>query len=205
MPDESGADPALLSAFGTNVRAAASDYREVAGWAEVIAEIASGCRDSEDRRVALTPDLVAGRPSLMAAFAEAGLEVIVPASEDPVPAIADVPVGVVQGRLGVAETGSVLVEERSLADRVITMLCQRLIQVVESDTVVARLEDVARWLSQHASGSSFFSLITGPSRTADIERSLTIGVQGPQEVSVRVLLDGPRTGPTVRPGPGVHG
>jgi len=34
---------------------------------------------------------------------------------------------------------------------------------------------------------AYASLTTGPSRTADIERSLTIGVQGPNAVHVVVL------------------
>jgi L-lactate dehydrogenase complex protein LldG len=33
------------------------------------------------------------------------------------------------------------------------------------------------------------SLVTGPSRTADIERVLTIGVHGPRALHVVVLVD----------------
>ena len=34
-------------------------------------------------------------------------------------------------------------------------------------------------------GGGYTSLVTGPSRTADIEMSLTVGVQGPERVICR--------------------
>jgi L-lactate dehydrogenase complex protein LldG len=37
-------------------------------------------------------------------------------------------------------------------------------------------------------GASYATLVTGPSRTADIERQLTVGVQGPAEFHV-VFVD----------------
>lgn len=181
------AHPELLAAFATQVVVAASDHREVAGWTAVVGELAEGARERGDRRIALAPALVAAEPALVGALSAGGLEVIVPGPDDPAGEVADVPVGLVRGELGVAETGSVLVAEHALEDRIVTMLCHRLIQVVHAEDVVARLDDLAAWLSAHRGVASFVSLMTGPSRTADIERSLTIGVQGPQEVGVRVL------------------
>ena len=37
-------------------------------------------------------------------------------------------------------------------------------------------------------GHRYVSLVTGPSRTADIERVLTIGVQGPKALHIIVLI-----------------
>jgi L-lactate dehydrogenase complex protein LldG len=176
----------LLAAFAAAVQASASDHRTVGGWADVITEVTAH-RTGSDRRVALAPSLAAAEPQLVDALRAAGAIVIVPDGDDPAATVADVGIGLVRGELGVAETGSVLVSEHTLGDRVVTMLCHRLIQVVHSGDIVARLDDVARWMSERRGIASFVSLMTGPSRTADIERSLTIGVQGPQEVGVRVL------------------
>ena len=177
-----------LAAFAATVAVAASDHREMPGWPELIAELAADARTRDDLRIAMAPSLATAEPWLVSALRTAGLTVIVPGRGDPAAEVADVPVGIVRGELGVAETGSVLVAEHTLEDRVITMLCHRLIQVVHAEDVVARLDDVAAWLSGRGPEPAFASLMTGPSRTADIERSLTIGVQGPQEVGVRVLL-----------------
>lgn len=194
-----GARPGLLRAFEVAVLAAGSDHRAVHGWPDVVAEVAALARTSADPRVAIGPSLAAAEPGLVRSLSDAGLVVHVPA-DDAAATVADVPVGLVRGELAVAETGSVVVAELALADRVVTMLCRRLFQVVHADDVAARLEDVAGWLSAHSGEAGFVSLMTGPSRTADIERSLTIGVQGPEEVSVRVLSSARESG-VPRPAP----
>ena len=108
-------------------------------------------------------------------------------STDDAAEVADRPVAVERGVLGVAETGSVLVREPDRASRLATMLARQLIQVVGVGDVVASLDDAGAWLATHAA-EGYAALITGPSRTADIERVLTVGVQGPAVLHV-VLLD----------------
>ena len=61
------------------------------------------------------------------------------------------------------------------------------IQVVPRDRVVPSLDDAAAWLEASEGAVSLATLVTGPSRTADIERSLTIGVQGPSDLHVVIL------------------
>lgn len=190
----------ILATFAVNVTNASADHREVEGWSDVVAELIEESERRDDRRVALSPTLVAAEPTVPDALRSVGLEVVIPDADDPAATVADIPVGIVRGEIAVAETGSVLVSEHALEDRVVTMLCHRLIQVVHADDVRSRLEDLATWLSEHRGTAAFVSLMTGPSRTADIERSLTIGVQGPQEVGVRVL-----TGPRLLPAPTLGG
>jgi L-lactate dehydrogenase complex protein LldG len=178
--------------FRTAVEAASSRYLELADWAALVEHLAGEDHDERDgvagrRMVALAPTLAAARPELAVGFERAGFEVTVPEGDDPAAEVADVPVGVVRAELAIAETGSVLVAEHALGDRVVTMLCRRLVQVVEADTIADRLEAAADWLRERGGRPGFASLMTGPSRTADIERSLTIGVQGPDEVDVVVL------------------
>ena len=162
----------------------------MAGWDAVIAHLTDEVRpvDGPDGApVALAPSLATVQPDLVDRFSAAGFTVVVPDGDDPAAGVADVPLAVVRGELAVAETGSVLVSEHDLGDRVVTMLCRRLVQVVDEDAIVDRLEAAADWLAERAGQPGFASLMTGPSRTADIERSLTIGVQGPDEVDVVVL------------------
>ena len=115
-----------------------------------------------------------------------GLRALLPDVDAPAVSVADAAVGIVRGVLAVAETGSVLLVEPDLSDRCVSMLSHALIQVVDRSQVVASLDAVAEVLAA-AGPPAYASLVTGPSRTADIERSLTIGVQGPREVHVVVL------------------
>jgi L-lactate dehydrogenase complex protein LldG len=176
------ADADLRERFRANVEAASSAYLELDGWDEVVAHV-GGLADA----IALSPSLAAARPGLVASLEATGARVVIPDGDDPASEVADVPLAIVRGELGIAETGSVLVSEHALGDRVVTMLCRRLVQVIPKESIAGRLEDAAVWLSARSGEPGFASLMTGPSRTADIERSLTIGVQGPDEVEVIVL------------------
>ena len=100
---------------------------------------------------------------------------------------ADRPVAVERGTRAIAETGSVLVREPDRASRLASMLARTLVQVVAAEDVVATLDEAGAWLAAHAH-DGYAALITGPSRTADIERVITVGVQGPARLHV-VLVD----------------
>ena len=91
---------------------------------------------------------------------------------------------VAAGLFAVAETGSVAValprEQRGQA-----LLADRLWLLVPSHELVPTLDDaLARIERLVREGSPYITLMTGPSRTADIERALTIGVHGPRELHV---------------------
>jgi L-lactate dehydrogenase complex protein LldG len=91
---------------------------------------------------------------------------------------------------GIAETGSVVLDSGSEDLRLATMLAETHIAVLplsrlrhDSEALEADLAGLM------ASPPSYLAFITGASRTADIERVLTIGVHGPQEMHVLILKD----------------
>jgi L-lactate dehydrogenase complex protein LldG len=105
--------------------------------------------------------------------------------------VADAPAGLTCAELAIAETGSVLLAENALAARVVSMLTLTHFVVLPADKIVPMLDDAARLLQQLTKEGPdqrhYISFVTGPSRTADIERTLTIGVQGPKALCVIVV------------------
>ena len=110
-----------------------------------------------------------------------------PDDSDPLGSIADRPVGITVATLAIAETGSVLLIEPAPIDRAVSLLTRHLIIGVQASDIVDELADGFRWLAQQPNAAAYATFVTGPSRTADIERSLTIGVQGPSRLTVAVL------------------
>jgi len=105
-------------------------------------------------------------------------------------------VGISGANMAIAETGTlVLVTNEGNAD-LTTTLPPVHIALFGIDKIVATLDDavaVLRMLPRSATGqiiSSYVNWITGPSRSADIEQSLTIGVHGPGELHCVILDNG---------------
>ncbi|MDR2199634.1 MAG: lactate utilization protein [Deltaproteobacteria bacterium] len=87
--------------------------------------------------------------------------------------------------LGIAESGSVLIETRTEDLRLATMLADLHAVRLPKSLLARDLSALPPRLRRELFHSgSFVSLVTGPSRTADVERVLTLGVHGPLELHV---------------------
>jgi L-lactate dehydrogenase complex protein LldG len=96
---------------------------------------------------------------------------------------------VAAAQFGVEETGSVAIDEPA-DDRGRCFLAERLWLVVGYDALVPDLDLALQRIGQliHVGGRHPL-LMSGPSRTADIERVLTIGVHGPRALAIVILGD----------------
>jgi L-lactate dehydrogenase complex protein LldG len=86
----------------------------------------------------------------------------------------------------IAQTGSVLVTSRSAGGRALSVLPPHHVVLARKDQLIADLpEAFDRLKTKYASNyPSFISLITGPSRTGDIERILVLGAHGPKRLTI---------------------
>jgi L-lactate dehydrogenase complex protein LldG len=92
------------------------------------------------------------------------------------------------GRLAIANGGTVIIDPPTEGDRLATMVCEIHVIAIPISNVLMDLSEAEEFLtSALAKDVGAISLITGPSRTSDIERVLTIGAHGPLEEYVALL------------------
>lgn len=104
----------------------------------------------------------------------------------------DADIGITGADYAVAETGSVVVLPRVGLSRLVSLAPPVHLALVRPQDVVDTLDDVflLRRLDYYRNGrdmGSYLNFITGPSRTADIEQTLVVGVHGPKEVHMIIL------------------
>ena len=109
-------------------------------------------------------------------------------ADTPPVSLLDVDVGVVRGRFGVAETGSVWFSEKEYVANALGYLAQHLVVLLDPSRIVDGLQDVYR--REDFSDARYAVLVTGPSATADIEGVLIRGAQGVRSLTVVWLAEG---------------
>ncbi len=103
----------------------------------------------------------------------------------------DAEVGISAFDLAIAETGTLVQDATDLDSRLVSTLPPVHVALVPTDRIVPTLRDALELYGGNPDGlPPYLAFISGPSRTADIERVLTIGVHGPAELYI-IFIDGP--------------
>jgi L-lactate dehydrogenase complex protein LldG len=105
---------------------------------------------------------------------------------------ADDMVGVTSAMAAVAETGTLVAESGPHHPSTLNFVPETHIVVLPAGKVVGCYEDVWDSLREAAAGAPLprtINFISGPSRTGDIEQTITLGAHGPRRLHV-ILVDG---------------
>jgi L-lactate utilization protein LutC len=86
---------------------------------------------------------------------------------------------------GLADTGSVVLAASPEEPRARSLLPAVHVTLLRHDRILAGLDEL--FAAVGGALPSALAIVTGPSRSADIEQRLTVGVHGPGEVHVVLL------------------
>ena len=106
-------------------------------------------------------------------------------------------IGISGANIAIADTGTLVIVSNEGNARLVTSLPDVHIALVGYEKLVPSLDEasaVLKLLPKSGTGqkmTSYVSFITGPSRTSDIEKTLTLGCHGPREVHI-VFVDNGR-------------
>lgn len=99
----------------------------------------------------------------------------------------DFDAGIVTASFGIAETGTLVVNSDSEDIRLATMLPETSFIILNSENIVEKSSDISDELNEWFMRNNYTAFITGPSRTADIERVLTLGAHGPSQLHIILI------------------
>ena len=149
-------------------------------------------------KIARSSQTVFGELGLDSALRNSGLELVIASHDESTDRngvraqIIESGLGVTGADYAVAETGSVVIVPRKGLSRLVSLVPPVHLAIVRAEDIVESLDEVflLRRQAYHQNGGdmgSYLNFITGPSRTADIEMKLVVGVHGPREVHLVLL------------------
>jgi len=149
--------------------------------------------DRKARRIVLGATPLLAELDLAGAVADAGIDVVVvdlgdEAERDALREAAfAADAGVTSVDYGVADTGTLALLARRGQGRALSLLPPLHVAVLDARDVVGELAELFERVRAAGELPSALTLITGPSRTGDIELVLTVGVHGPGELHLVVV------------------
>ena len=185
----------LNDTLEASASAAGWKVQRVASTADAATYIVELVRTLEARSLVRSAHAIVDRLGLEEALEPVGAGVSVAAadSDDDRPAVRqrmiDADIGVTGVDYAIAETGSCVIIPRKGVSRLASLLPPVHVAVVERGLVLPGLEELfALYASDFPAGAAgYMNIISGPSRSADIEYTLVTGVHGPGEVHMLLL------------------
>ncbi len=109
--------------------------------------------------------------------------------------MADAGIGITEADFAIADTGTIVLIANEKQPRTVSLVPPVHLAIVKSSLILRNINDLFSMLANSISEktsteeiTSCMTFITGPSRTADIELNLTLGVHGPRELFVLIYL-----------------
>lgn len=104
--------------------------------------------------------------------------------------LSGIDIGLTWAQFGIAETGTLVIDSTDEDLRLATMISEIHVAMLPVTRICETAADIERQLQfGMKDDGNFTAMITGASRTADIERVLALGVHGPLELHI-LLIEG---------------
>ncbi len=169
--------------FETNATAAAAQVYKVADYAAGEAKLKEVLKEYAPKEIIA----VGGEenPALKGIYSRLGTEGVQVYTEkfDIAEHAASADVGISTAEFGVGESGSLVVDNYSYEARVTSMLPFVNVVFVNANYMVENITTACQIIGK-VFKKGYCGFVTGPSRTADIERVLSLGVHGPNKLIV---------------------
>jgi L-lactate dehydrogenase complex protein LldG len=181
VPRTPAAPDAEIEQFLTEVRKLSGVAQRLAGRDALAGALAELVRIEAVKRATLwsTPELTAW--DVAGTLRALGVELVSPQAGKR--AVAQCELGVTGADGVLPETGTLVLRSDAQRPRVVSLLPRVHLAIFAPSALRADLHQVFA----EAKDSSYAVLVTGPSRTADIELTLTLGVHGPKALYAWVL------------------
>jgi L-lactate dehydrogenase complex protein LldG len=101
--------------------------------------------------------------------------------------IARADLGIVEADYAIASTGTIVVAATPTRPSALTLLPPAVLAIVRADQLMADAAAAIDALGAATIANHRVAFITGPSRTADIEKLIVVGVHGPKQLHVLLL------------------
>jgi L-lactate dehydrogenase complex protein LldG len=180
----------LIEIFGKNLESVGGHCIVASGEGEVIEALNGIIATLQDSPLRGRTVALSDAPSLQRLMAGIAAKLDQVSVAPSAARVFDYDVGITTAQAAIAETGTLMLDSQAERHRLVSLVPPVHIAIVDAGSICLTLGEALALASSQPSLSPTITFITGPSRTADIELTLAIGVHGPQELYV-VINNGP--------------
>ena len=181
-----GTSASLVEMFSENLRAVGGHPVVARNEAEVVAALTRIISDLQKTRLRARRIALSDSPALKGLMRQLNVEVEEITTSPGAAELFDYDLGVSTVQAAIAETGTLVLESEQERHRLVSLVPPVHIAIVDAADICLTLGEALAAMGRGSALSPTVTLVTGPSRTADIELTLAIGVHGPQELHVIV-------------------
>ncbi len=186
----------LASTFARELEEVGGNFLGILTAAEVTSRIVTLAGEIGAKTVALGQGVVSDMDAIGEALERADFKVVrtIPVADMERAAmrerVANADMGIAEADFAIASTGTLAVVSTGDRPSSLTLLPPASLVIVQIDRVIANLAAVLAELGPGGVAANRLTLITGPSRTADIEKRIVLGVHGPKSIHAIVVWPG---------------